>query len=292
MNSLPLLFCALLLGAEPTTIKLWGEKIPGPVGGDPKNVPTLTIQLADKDKANGTAVVICPGGGYSGRAIDHEGAQIATWLNEHGVHAFILKYRTVGESKIPAPLQPGPMLDVQRAIRTVRANAKGYGVDSSRIGVWGFSAGGHLASTAATHFNDGKADANDPIDKVSCRPDFAILAYPVITMGDKTHGGSRNNLIGKQPDKKLIEFYSNEKQVTAKTPPTFLFHTVEDKAVSIENSRMFKAACEKAGVPVELVEYEKGQHGVGLGLNSKLPLAGWSVKLEEWMAKRGLIKKQ
>ena len=291
MNPLPLLFCALLLGAEPTTINLWGEKIPGPVSGDPKNVPTLTIQLADKDKANGTAVVICPGGGYSGRATGHEGAHIAAWLNDRGIHAFILKYRTVGESKIPSPLHPGPMLDVQRAIRIVRAGAKDYGVDPNRIGVWGFSAGGHLASTAATHFDDGKADADDPIDKVSCRPAFAILAYPVITMGGKTHGGSRNNLIGKQPDKKLIEFYSNEKQVTSKTPPTFLFHTVEDKGVPIENSRMFKAACEEAGVSVELVEYEKGQHGVGLGLNTKLPLAGWSVKLEAWMAKRGLLKK-
>ena len=292
MNALPLLVCTLLLGAEPTTINLWGEKIPGPVSSDPKNVPTLTIQLADKDKANGTTVVICPGGGYSGRATGHEGVQIAAWLNDRGVHAFILKYRTVGESKIPSPLEPGPMLDVQRAIRTVRVKAKDYGVDSNRIGVWGFSAGGHLASTAATHFDDGKADAADPIDKVSCRPDFAILAYPVITMGDKTHGGTRNNLLGKQPNKTLIEFYSNDKQVTSKTPPTFLFHTVEDKGVPIENSRMFKAACEKAGVPVDLVEYEKGQHGVGLGLNTKLPLAAWSVKLEEWMGKRGLLKKQ
>ena len=193
MNALPLLVCTLLLGAEPTTISLWGEKIPGPVSSDPKNVPTLTIQLADKDKASGTAVVICPGGGYSGRATNHEGKQIAEWLNERGVHAFILKYRTVGESRIPAPLQPGPMLDVQRAIRTVRARAKDYGVNPSRIGVWGFSAGGHLASTAATHFDEGQPAANDPIDKVSCRPDFAILAYPVITMEAKTHGGSKAN---------------------------------------------------------------------------------------------------
>jgi acetyl esterase/lipase len=292
MNALPLLLFTALLGAEPTTINLWSEKIPGPVSSDPKNVPTLTIQLADKDKASGTAVVICPGGGYSGRATGHEGKDIAAWLNARGVHAFVLKYRTVGESKISVPLAPGPMLDVQRAIRTVRANAKEYGVDPNRIGVWGFSAGGHLASTAATHFDDGNVDAENPIDKVSCRPDFAILAYPVITMGPKTHGGSRYNLIGTQPDPKLVEFYSNEKQVTSKTPPTFLFHTIEDNAVPIENSRMFKAACEKAGVPVDLVEYQKGQHGVGLGLNTKLPLAGWSVKLDEWMTKRGLLEKK
>ena len=293
MNALPLL-CTLLLGADPAPapINLWDDKIPGPVSKEATNVPTLTIQLAPKEVANGCAVVVCPGGGYSGRATGHEGKDIAEWLNARGVHAFVLKYRTVGESKIPAPREPGPMLDVQRAIRSVRANAKKYGVDPQRIGVWGFSAGGHLASTAATHFDDGKPESADPVEKVSCRPDFAILAYPVITMGDKTHGGSRNTLLGGKPDPKLVEFYSNEKQVTAKTPPTFLFHTVEDKAVPIENSRLFKEACQKAGVSVELVEYEKGQHGVGLGLNSKLPLAEWPTKLEEWMKKRGLLEKK
>ncbi len=290
MTSLPLLLCAVLLAAEPKTINLWGGKIPGPVSSDPKNVPSLTIQLADNEKANGTAVVFCPGGGYSGRATGHEGVQIAAWLNERGCHAFILKYRTVGESKITPPLHPGPMLDVQRAIRIVRLRAKEFGIDPNRIGVWGFSAGGHLAATAATHFDEGKPHADNPIDRVSCRPDFAILAYPVITMGDNTHAGSRSNLIGRQPDQKLIDFYSNEKHVTSRTPPTFLFHTVKDKTVPIENSRMFKAACEKAGVPVELVEYEEGQHGVGLALESKLPLAGWSVKLDEWLTKRGLLK--
>ncbi|MCE9531745.1 MAG: alpha/beta hydrolase [Planctomycetes bacterium] len=290
MTSLTLL-CAMMLGADPTTVNLWGEgdKIPGPVSKDPKNVPTLTFYPADKDYATGTAVVVCPGGGYSGRATNHEGTQIAEWLNKRGVTAVILKYRTVGESKIDAPLHPGPMLDVQRAIRTVRSKAKDLGVDPSRIGVWGFSAGGHLASTAATHFDEGKPDAEDPLNKVSCRPDFAILSYPVITMGEKTHGGSKNNLLGKNPDEKLLEFYSNEKQVTAKTPPIFLFHTVEDKAVPIENAKLFKAACEKAGVSIEYVEYEKGAHGVGLGLNTKLPLADWSVKLEAWMKGRKLL---
>jgi acetyl esterase/lipase len=291
MHAVPLML-ALLLGAEPNTVPLWGEKIPGPTSKDPNNIPTLTIYLAEN--ANGTAVVVCPGGGYSGRATDHEGKQIADWLNARGVHAFILKYRTVGESKIDPPLEPGPMLDVQRAIRIVRATAKDYSIDPKRIGVWGFSAGGHLASTAATHFDEGKADSADPIDKVSCRPDFAILAYPVITMAEKTHGGSKNNLLGKTPDPKLVEFYSNEKQVTAKTPPTFLFHTVEDKAVPIENSRLFKAACEKAGVPVELVEYEKGRHGVGLGNGKNDPpeLKEWPVKLEKWMQERGLLPKK
>ena len=300
MNFLPLL-CTLALAADPapSTINLWGDKIPGPVSSDPKNVPTLTIQLAPKATANGAAVVVCPGGGYSGRAIDHEGKQIVEWLNKRGIHAFVLKYRTVNESNIKPPLAPGPMLDVQRAIRIVRNGAKEYGVDPKRIGVWGFSAGGHLASTAATHFDDGKDEKApqgvkyiDPIEQVSCRPDFAILAYPVITMGAKTNGGTRDNLLGSKPDEKLIEAYSNEKQVTAKTPPTFLFHTIEDNVVPIENSRMFRDACVKAGVPVKLVEYEKGAHGVGLGTKSGLPLAEWPNELEKWLKSSGFLEKK
>jgi acetyl esterase/lipase len=284
------LLLSLSLAADPTTFDLWPDKIPGPVSSDSKNVPTLTVHPADPAKANGCAVVVCPGGGYAMRATGHEGKDIVAWLNERGVTAFVLKYRTVGESKIKPPLEPGPMLDAQRAIRIVRAKAKDYGVDPKRIGIWGFSAGGHLASTAATHFDSGKNDG-DEIDKASCRPDFAILAYPVITMTEKTHGGSRNNLLGPKPDEKLIEFYSNEKQVTKDTPPTFLFHTAEDKAVPIENSRMFKAACEKAGVPVELVEYEKGPHGVGLAPKDPI-LSKWPDKLEAWMKGRGLMEKK
>jgi len=288
---IPTALLALVLSAapEPTAVPLWGDAIPGPTSSEKGNIPTLTAYLPPADKATGAAIVVCPGGGYSGRAVGHEGKEIVEWLNARGVAAFILKYRTVGESKIKAPLQPGPMLDVQHAIRTVRSKAGELKLDPKKIGVWGFSAGGHLASTAATHFDEGKADSSDPIEKQSSRPDFAILAYPVITMDAKTHAGSRNNLLGPNPDAKLLEFYSNEKQVTEKTPPTFLFHTVEDKAVPIENSRLFKAACEKFKVPVELVEYEKGAHGVGLGLKSGLPLADWSNKLEAWMKARGLL---
>ena len=272
-------------------IPLWTDTIPGPKSNDPKNIPTLSIHLAPKELANGTAVVVCPGGGYAGRATEHEGKDIIKWLNKRGIHACELKYRTVGESKIAPPLAPGPMLDVQRALRIVRFRAKEMGVDPKRIGVWGFSAGGHLASTAATHFDNGKADASDPVERVSCRPDFAILAYPVITMTEKTHQGSRRNLIGANPDPKLVEFYSSEKQVTAQTPPTFLFHTIEDKVVPIENSRLFKNACEKAGVPVELVEYEKGPHGVGLAARDPI-LSQWPEKLEEWLKKRHLLDKK
>src|SRR5687768_2186602 len=181
MLSTPLLLAALV-GADPVESPLWGEKIPGPTSKDPKNVPTLTAHLIPTYSALPPAVVVCPGGGYSGRAIDHEGKQIVEWLTARGIHAFVLKYRTANESKIDPPLDPGPMLDVQRAIRTVRARAKEWNVDPKRVGVWGFSAGGHLASTAATHFDAGQPDAADPIDRQSCRPDFAILAYPVISM--------------------------------------------------------------------------------------------------------------
>jgi acetyl esterase/lipase len=289
MLSTPLLLAALI-GADPVESPLWGDTIPGPTSKDPKNVPTLTAWPAPADKATGTAVVVCPGGGYSGRATDHEGKQIAEWLNARGVTAFILKYRTANESQITPPLEPGPMLDVQRAIRTVRAKAKDHDIDPKRVGVWGFSAGGHLASTAATHFDGGKLDAADPIDRQSCRPDFAILAYAVITMKEGTHGGSRSNLLGKTPDPAKVEFYSNELQVSKDTPPTFLFHTVEDKAVPIKNSQLFEDALKKNGVAGStLYVEEKGPHGIGLGqkVGSK-----WPEHLEAWLKDRGLLDKK
>jgi acetyl esterase/lipase len=287
------LLLSVLVAADPAPMPLWGDKIPGPTSSDPANIPTLTARLAPADKATGAAVVVCPGGGYSGRATDHEGAQIADWLNARGVHAFILKYRTANESKVKPPIEPGPMLDVQRAIRTVRAKAKDWGVDPKRIGVWGFSAGGHLASTAATHFDAGDTKATDAIDQASSRPDFAILAYPVISMKEGvTHTGSRNNLIGAKADAKKVEFYSNELHVTKDTPPTFLFHTVEDKAVLIENSKLFEAALKKAGVEgCKLYVEEKGPHGIGLGQKLKEP-SKWPAELEGWMKERGLLEKK
>ena len=307
MMFLSALVLPLLLAADPDVKlerPLWPDKIPGTATIDPKTVPTLTYFPAKEP--NGTAVVICPGGGYGAMAMDHEGREIAQWLNARGVAAFVLKYRVAGNppAKSPedplkknfpyckAPLMDAPMLDLQRAIRTVRATAKEAEIDPKRIGVWGFSAGGHLASTGATHFDSGLKEG-DAIDKVSCRPDFAILAYPVITMGKETHGGSKNNLIGAKPDEALLEKFSNEKQVTKETPPTFLFHTVEDKAVPIENSRKFKEACEKNGVAVELVEMEKGAHGIGLGGSrvKGLPAENWPEKLEAWLKKRGLLEK-
>lgn len=286
------LLLASVIAADPAAeFPLWADKVPGPNSRDPKIVPTLTPRPAPADKATGTAVVVCPGGGYSGRATDHEGKQIVEWLNERGIHAFVLKYRTADESKVTPPIEPGPKLDVQRAIRTVRARAKDWGVDPKRVGVWGFSAGGHLASTAATHFDAGKADAADLIDRQSCRPDFAILAYPVISMKDGvTHGGSKRNLLGDKPDPKLVEEYSNELRVTKDTPPTFLFHTAEDKAVLLKNSELFYEALKANGVEgCKLYVEEKGPHGIGLGQKLK---SKWPAELEAWMKERGLLGKK
>ena len=290
MLSAGLIASALLLAADPApeTIRLWGDKVPAAVGDDEKDPPTLTVYRPAPDKANGCAVVVCPGGGYGFLAMGHEGTDIADWLTKRGVTAFVLKYRIAKKTR-PGPLQPAPMLDVQRAIRTARAKAKDFGVDPNRVGVWGFSAGGHLASTAATHFDDGKPDASDPVERVSCRPDFAILSYPVISMQPGiTHGGSRRNLIGDNPDPKLVELYSNERQVTARTPPTFLFHTTADTAVLPENSILFYEALRKAKVPAELHIYEKGPHGVGLAPKDPV-LSTWGQRLEDWLKGRGLL---
>jgi acetyl esterase/lipase len=280
----------VLLGAAegrgPTVELLWPQGAPGALGPEDRDRPSLTISLAPADRANGTAVVVCPGGGYGGLALDHEGKQIAEWLNAHGVAAFILKYRLGPRYRHPVPLQ-----DAQRALRTVRARAREWGVNPHRIGIWGFSAGGHLASTAATHFDAGQPDAADPIERESCRPDFAILAYPVITLTRPyTHMGSRNNLLGADPDPKLIEALSNEKQVTAQTPPTFLFHTGADTAVPPENSVMFYEALRRAKVPAELHIYENGPHGVGLAARDPV-LSSWPRRLADWLAGRGLLKR-
>jgi acetyl esterase/lipase len=293
-RTLPLALLAALIALPlicaadkaPKTELLWPKGAPGAVGTTDADKPALTIYTPPADKANGTAVVVCPGGGYGALAMGHEGKDVAAWLTKRGVTAFVLKYRLGKRYRHPAPMQ-----DVQRALRTVRARAKEFEIDPHKVGVWGFSAGGHLASTAATHFDDGKADADDPIEKQSCRPDFAILCYPVISMEPPyTHSGSRNNLLGDKPDAKLVESLCNDKQVTAKTPPTFLFHTNEDKGVPAENSVLFYLALRKHGVPAELHIYEKGGHGVGLAPNDPV-LSSWPDRLEAWMKTRGLLKK-
>jgi acetyl esterase/lipase len=258
---------------------LWPKGAPLASGDGEKDKPNLSVYLAPAERANGTAVVVCPGGGYGGLAKGHEGHDIATWLNAHGASAFVLTYR------VSPYRHPCPMLDVQRAVRTVRARAAEWKVEPRKIGVWGFSAGGHLVSTAVTHFDDGKSDAEDPIDRVSCRPDFGILCYPVIAL-DKpyTHQGSKKNLLGdKVNDPQLVEDLSCEKRVTEKTPPCFLVHTTNDTGVPVENSIDFYLALRKAKVPCELHIYERGPHGLGLG-NDKVPeFKSWPDRLADWL---------
>jgi acetyl esterase/lipase len=273
-------------GDAPKTELLWPKGAPGALGDKDADKPTLTIVLPPADKATGTAVVICPGGGYGGVVMDREGTAPAAWLAKRGVAAFVLKYRV-------APYKhPAPMDDAQRALRTVRARAKEWGVDPKRVGVWGFSAGGHLASTVSTHFDSGKADADDPVDRVSSRPDFTILSYPVIDLNPPVaHMGSRKNLLGDNPDEKLVESLCNEKQVTKDTPPAFLFHTGDDAVVPVENSILYYSALKKAGVPAELHVYEHGAHGVDLAANDPV-LSNWPDRLEAWMRAHGWMKEK
>ncbi|HTU18749.1 MAG TPA: alpha/beta hydrolase [Gemmataceae bacterium] len=287
MLNLVLLSLGLTLGAaadQPKVELLWPKGAPGALGTEDRDKPSLTIYLPLADKANGAAVVVCPGGGYGGLAVGHEGKEPAEWLNRQGIAAFVLRYRLGSRYHHPVPMQ-----DAQRALRIVRSRAKEWNLDPKRIGIWGFSAGGHLASTIATHFDDGKPDADDPIERVSCRPDFAILCYPVITMRPPyTHGGSRRNLLGDKPDEALVESLCNDKQVTEKTPPTFLFHTNEDKAVPAENSILFYQALRKKKVPAELHIYEKGPHGVGLGAG-RGAVSAWPEQLAGWLKTRGVL---
>ena len=284
--------CTALPGREsvaqqPKLELLWPNGAPGAVGDEEKDKPSITVYLPVADKANGAGVVVCPGGGYGALAVDHEGKQVADWLNANGVAAFVLRYRIAPRYKHPAPLE-----DAQRAIRTVRARASEWKVDPNRLGILGFSAGGHLTSTAATHFDRGNKDAADPIDRVSCRPDFAVLVYPVISFTtDYTHKGSRKNLLGENPDEKLVESLSNELQVTAETPPTFLVHTNEDSGVPPENSVLFYLALRKAKVPAEMHIYEKGRHGLGLGPNDPA-FSTWPQHCITWLRGRGLLEKK
>jgi acetyl esterase/lipase len=268
----------------PQTILLWPDGAPGALGGADEDKPTLTIYLPPAEKATGTGVVVCPGGGYARLAVDHEGRQVAEWLNSLGVAAFVLKYRL--GPRYHHPVQLG---DAQRAIRSVRRRADEFRVRRDRVGIMGFSAGGHLASTAATHFDTGDAASADPVERHGSRPDFAILGYPVISLKDPhAHAGSRRMLLGEQPDAKLVDLLSNESQVTPQTPPTFLFHTTEDAAVPPENSVLFYLALRKAGVPAELHVYERGRHGVGLAPQDPV-LSSWPDRLKDWMKVHGWL---
>jgi acetyl esterase/lipase len=279
-----LVFAALASAQDPTTVLLWPNGAPGAQGAEDVDNPTLTIFLPVKNQANGTGIVICPGGSYRALASNHEGRQVANWLNSLGVAAFVLKYRL--GPKYHHPVELG---DAERAIRMVRAHAADYGVMPDRIGIMGFSAGGHLASTAGTHFDAGNPADADPIQRAGSRPDFLVLGYPVISFTTPyTHKGSLQNLLGDNPDAKLVESLSNELQVTAQTPPAFLFHTTEDKTVPVENSVLFYLALRKAGIAAEMHIFERGPHGVGLSLRDPI-LAKWPELLANWLRQRGLL---
>jgi acetyl esterase/lipase len=265
-------------------VVLWPGGAPGAVGTEAIDVPTLTPYVPEKPASTGTGVIVCPGGGYANLAMDHEGRQVAEFLNGLGVTAFVLKYRLGPRYHHPSMLQ-----DAQRAIRYVRAHAGENELRADRIGIMGFSAGGHLASTAGTHFDAGTPDAAEPLDRQSSRPDFLILGYPVVTFVEAwTHKGSRDRLLGDAPSPDQLAALSNEKWVTKETPPTFLFHTDADTGVPPENSVMFYLALRRAGVPAELHIYEQGKHGVGLAPKDPV-LSTWPARLADWLKVRGLL---
>lgn len=271
---------------DPQTMLLWASGAPGALGQGDDDKPSITIYRPWGANLSGAAVIVVPGGGYGFLASNHEGRQVANWFNAMGITAFVLKYR-LG----PRYHHPVELGDAQRAIRLVRSRAVEFGVSPDRIGMMGFSAGGHLAATVATHFDNGNPAATDPIDHAGSRPDFVILGYPVITFeAPYTHSGSVKNLLGDNPDPKLVQELSNELHVTSQTAPTFLFTTSEDTVVPAENSVNFYLALHKAGVPAEMHVFEKGPHGVGLDLGDPA-LAEWPVLLANWMRQRGLLTK-
>ncbi len=268
-----------------TPIRLWEKDAPNAVGSEQIDVPTITPYIAPQDKATGAAIIVCPGGGYRALSDVKEGSAVAEYLNSIGVTAFVLKYR-LG----PKYGQPNQLLDAKRAMRMVRSRAKEWNLDENRIGILGFSAGGHLVSTLATHFDSGVSESKDEIEKQSSRPDLQILIYPVITMGEFTHKGSKLNLLGENPTEELIKKYSNELQVTKETPPAFIVHGVEDKSVPMENSLQYVQSLRKNNVPLEFHLYEKGPHGFGLGGTDPI-LSTWKDRLTAWLGLHGFLKK-
>jgi acetyl esterase/lipase len=263
-------------------VPLWPE-IPGTAA---KDNPTLTVYMPDADKATGAAIIICPGGAYRGLA-KHEGEGYAQFLMPYGITAFVLKYRLGSDGYKYKEISA----DASRAMRLVRANAQRWNLRPNALGIMGSSAGGHLASTLMTHFDAGDSTSNDYIERVSSRPDFGILCYPVISMGDITHKVSREQFLGITPSPELIALYSNELQVTSSTPPCFLFHTYEDQAVSVENSLNFAKALQKNHVPFDLHIYEHGRHGLGVGDTAPFVNAHpWTRDLIVWLKGQGAIK--
>lgn len=275
-------FGGAVMGAEPEFRLLWPEGAPGAKGTADADKPGVWVYPAGPG-ANGAAVVICPGGGYAIHATDHEGVQPAKYFNSIGVTAFVLRYR------LSPYRHPIPLGDAQRALRFIRAHAGEFGVDPQRVGIMGFSAGGHLTSTAVTHFDAGRADAEDPIERQSSRPSFGVLGYPVVSfVAEYSHRGSAKNLLGEGATDEQLRFLSNDQHVTKETPPVFLFHTSEDTGVPPENSLAFYAACHKAGVPAELHVYQQGPHGVGLAFEHPA-LQNWIGAVGVWLRQNALL---
>lgn len=273
-----------LSAQAPAEIPLWAAGAPGALGTAPEDQPTITPFLPPAGKATGAAVVIFPGGGYQHLATEKEGVVPAHWLNDLGVAAFVVRYRLGPRYHHPAMLE-----DAQRAVRTVRARAAEWHVDPDRIGVLGFSAGGHMASSVGTHFDAGDSSSADPIERVSSRPDLMILMYPVITMSDPyAHRGSRTNLLGASPEPELVRLMSNETQVTSHTPPAFIVATTDDNVVPVENSLMFYQALHAAKVPAELHVFEHGPHGFGLAPGDPV-LSSWTKLCEPWLRRHGWL---
>jgi acetyl esterase/lipase len=287
------------LSGQTKVIDIWQDKVPGAISKanlkatidsadnwiKMRNItnPVLDMYPAPAVKANGTAVIICPGGGYWALAISHEGSEIAGWLNSMGITAFVLKYR-LPDNSIMTDKSIGPMQDGQEAIRIVRRQAKEWGINPNKIGILGFSAGGHLASTLSTHFSE---KVYEPADSTSARPDFSILIYPVISMDSSiTHSGSRNNLLGEKPSRKRIKHFSNELQVGKQTPPAFLIHSIDDNAVPVQNSINYAMALKRFNIPCELHIYETGGHGYGLGRSSGTE-STWPNACQKWLKARG-----
>jgi acetyl esterase/lipase len=263
---------------------LWPQGAPGALGDGPEDRPKLTVYRARAGSAIGTAVIVCPGGSYQHLASDHEGKQVAEWLNGLGVTAFVLQYRVGPRYHHPIPLQ-----DLQRAIRIVRSRAREFGIDAGRVGIIGFSAGGHLASTAGTHLDESWPDPKDPLDQSPSRPDFMVLGYPIITFTPPfAHKVAVASLLGDAPTAEQLDALSNERRVTSATPPTFLFHTAEDPGVAVENSVLFFEALHKAGVPAALHVFTKGGHGVGLA-KADPGLAVWPEVCATWLRTMGFL---
>jgi len=296
------IFLSNITLAQQETIKIWPDKIPNSIdnlsyhedtvyvnGKSPRiskvTAPTLTFYPAKKDNGNGVAVIICPGGGYGRLAIDHEGYMVAAWFNKIGVSAFVLKYRLPSDL-IMEDKSIGPLQDAQEALRIVRRHAQMWNIDPHKVGIIGFSAGGHLASTLSTHYNEKTYEVKDG---VSSRPDFSIFIYPVISMDTTiTHRGSRDALLGKKPSQDMVIRFSNELQVTNDTPPAFLVHAADDTTVPIQNSINYLLAMKKHGVPGELHMYEKGGHGFGLGKTTGTE-STWPEACKNWLTARGLL---